>query len=255
MSASVLSDRSQGRNAPCRQPCSSRSRDQPAGQAQRTMGCPPQSIYRRISECLPRLALRKYALSVVSTRRSFRRKGGPHCCVSSPVPGRSIFQTSAPRSDSNRPSQGPARILERSSTGNPPTVQPSHFPTFCASNSHDRAACVSVLDTPNRSKPHWDDAHGQIALSRWRRGARNVVSNVAIFRHLMNNLRSYQIGLSQLKMKPWEERSGSCRMVSSNSPECHRETFGGEIEGRAVQDSFWTSPMASWSFRRTVRVA
>src|SRR3990172_3646788 len=81
-----------------------------------TISLPSGALRFTVTLFLLRLMQRKYALSPPA-------KGGPQWRVSSPAPGRSILITSAPRSPSIIVQNGPARILEMSSTLRPPRAR------------------------------------------------------------------------------------------------------------------------------------
>src|SRR6266508_3855339 len=73
---------------------------------------PPAVDRSRTTDRLFLLSERKYAASSP-------RNGGPHRLVSSPLPGRSTFTTSAPRSARVMVASGPARTREKSTTRTP----------------------------------------------------------------------------------------------------------------------------------------
>src|SRR5262249_49533926 len=95
--------------------------------SRRTMAWPAGLARSTVTDFLPRFVQAKYADSRVSVPSGVVRKGGPQPRVSSPVPGRSIFTTSAPRSARSWLAQGPARTRERSRTRTweraPPCIQ------------------------------------------------------------------------------------------------------------------------------------
>src|SRR3990172_1656888 len=80
------------------------------------MFCPSAFERLTVTDFLPRLAEAKYADSRVSFPSRPFSHGGPNARESSPVPGRSILITSAPRSARFWPHHGPASTRERSST-------------------------------------------------------------------------------------------------------------------------------------------
>ena len=97
----------------------------------------PSGVSKSIAiERLPRLQARLYdELKRPPSLSSMN--GGPQPRVSSPAPGRSTLITSAPRSASVWPAQGPARMRASSSTRTPasgpfcgPDMSMSSFPDF-----------------------------------------------------------------------------------------------------------------------------
>src|SRR5262245_58713103 len=80
------------------------------------MSCPSRFERFTVTDFLPRLALAKYADSVVSLPDASFNHGGPKARESSPVLGRSILITSAPRSARFCPVHGAASTRDRSMT-------------------------------------------------------------------------------------------------------------------------------------------